>query len=295
MMGRAGGDEERTVVSPSCVVLDFDGTFTDVEREAEPFVRAYVAAIADVLGRDVRESWDRAAAEIAQHPERYGWDYQGRIVAPADADPYIRSTTIAQRVFDEAGVLQNPETRELVAETLFHSAYRQTGTAFRPGARETVEAILASGVPTFVVTNARTDVVTRKLDELSPRGVEALQIVGNARKFALDEPASPDARFDAVPRQLQLPGLERPVFPRRGRYFDALAQIWERTGATPDTTLVCGDIYELDLTLPIELGMHVHLLSSPRTPRYELDAIAALGPRGSHGAEISTVLAWLAA
>lgn len=279
---------------PSCVVLDFDGTFTDVEREAEPFVSAYVAAIADLLGRDVSEMWQRHAAEIALHPDRYGWSYEGRIVAPADADPYIRATTIAQRVFDEARVLQSPETRETIAESLFHMAYRQTRTAFRPGARETVEAILASGIPTYVVTNARTDVVTRKLGELAPRGGEALRIVGNARKFALDEPTERDVRFDAVPTTRELPGLGRPVFPRRGRYFDALAQIWRDTGATAETTFVCGDIYELDLTLPIELGAHVHLLSSPHTPRYELDALAALGSRAAHGPDLGALLGRLA-
>lgn len=279
---------------PSCVVMDFDGTFTDVEREAEPFLAAYVAAIADLLGRDVSDAWVRHAAEIALHPDMYGWSYEGRIVAPADADPYIRATTIAQRVFDEAGVLRDPENRETIAEALFHMAYRQTTTAFRPGARETVEAILESGTPTYVVTNARTDVVTRKLGELAPRGGERLRIVGNARKFALDEPSARDARFDAVPAQRELPGLARPVFPRRGRYFDALAHIWQDTGATAETTFVCGDIYELDLTLPIELGAHVHLLSSTRTPRYELDAIAALGPRGAHGTELAALLGRLA-
>jgi len=278
-------------VTPRCIILDFDGTFTDVEREAVPFVAAFRAEVADLLGRAIDGAWEEAATEIARHPGRYGWVHEGRIVAPAWADPYILSTTIAQRIFDGAGILRDPKTRAAVTSTLYHLAYEHTQAAFRPGAREVLEAIAASGIPAYVVTNARTDAVARKLGVLGPSGIERLAIVGDAQKFVVGEPKVADARFDAVAVERSIEGLERPVYPRRGRYFDALARIMAETGTTPAEVLVCGDIYELDLALPIELGMNVQLVTGGSTPKHEIAAIEALGARGGHAGDLRAILA----
>jgi FMN phosphatase YigB (HAD superfamily) len=278
-------------VTPRCLILDFDGTFTDVAREAEPFVAAFRAEVADLLGRSIDGAWEEAAAEIARHPGRYGWVHEGHVVAPAGADPYIQSTTIAQRIFDGAGILGDPKTRAAVTSTLYHLAYEHTHTAFRPGAREVLEAIVASGIPAYVVTNARPDAVRRKLATLGPAGLEKLGIVGDAQKFVVGEPKAPDARFSVVPAERTIEGLERPVYPRRGRYFDALRAIMEATGKTPAEVLVCGDIYELDLSLPIELGMSVQLVTGASTPAHEIRAIEALGARGGHAGDLRAILA----
>jgi hypothetical protein len=103
---------------------------------------------------------------------------------------------------------------------------------------------------------------------------------GDAGKFVVAPASGADARFERVRSEIRVSGLTRPILPRRGRYFDALAAIWEETGARPESTLVCGDIFELDLALPAELGADVHLVRRPRTHRYEMDAVAALGKRG---------------
>jgi FMN phosphatase YigB (HAD superfamily) len=268
----------------ACIILDFDGTFTDVEREAAPFVESFQASVFDLLGRDAREAWQAAAAAIAREPTRHGWTHEGRVVAPAAADPYIRSTTAAQLVFDAAGVLRDGRTRAGVVQVLYHLAYERTATAFRPEAREVLETLVRTGIAVHVVTNAKTDVVERKLRTLWPEGLAQVTIVGDARKFVVGEPEHADPRFARVPEKRYLPGLERPVYPRRGRYFEALARILDETGARPEEALVCGDIFELDLTLPIELGMNVHLVTGPQTPAYEIAALQALGPRASHGA-----------
>ncbi len=39
----------------NCIVLDFDGTFTDVYEEARDVPRAYRADVADLAGRDVSD------------------------------------------------------------------------------------------------------------------------------------------------------------------------------------------------------------------------------------------------
>lgn len=277
-------------MTPRALILDFDGTFTDVAREAEPFVPVFRAAVVDLLGREIDAAWEEAAAEIARHPGRYGWVYEGRIVAPAGADPYIQTQTIVQRVFDGAGILRDPKTRAAVTNTLYRLAYEHTRTAFRPGAREVLAAVATSGLAAYVVTNASTDVVRRKLEELDPATLERLGVVGDAQKYVVCEPREPDPRFGGVAAESHLEGLERPVYPRRGRYFEALARIMKETGARPEEVLVCGDIYELDLALPIALGMQVQLVTGATTPRHEIRAVEALGARGGHAGELGAIL-----
>lgn len=279
-------------MSIRCVVLDFDGTFTDVEVEGAPFVEKFRGALADLLGRSVDAEWDAAMAEIRTHPAKYGWPYEGRIVAPA-ADPYVRSTAAAHLVLDGAGVLADRDRRHAILQVFYHQSYRHTVTAFRPDARAVLEKILSSGLAAYVVTNATPDVVARKLRELAPAGLERLHVAGDAQKFVVCEATTPDPRFDAIPAELRLDGLERPLHPRRGNYFDALVKIWRETGAGPAETLVVGDIFELDLLLPSQLGCHVQLVDSPGTPPHERAQIAALGPRGAHSPQLSACLSRL--
>ena len=278
-------------MSIRCVVLDLDGTLTDVPRESPPFVEAFPALVSDLLGRDLGASW--AAAERAVHarsPE-LGWLIEGHMVGPADADPYILASSAAQIVFDEAGVLaRDASLRSEITTTIFRRAYHRTTTAFRPEAKEVLEALLARLPTVYVVTNAATEVATRKLAELAPEGLERLRIRGDAGKFMIGPPSRPDPRFAAIPREKRLPGLARPVLLERGRYFDALAAIWAESGAGPESTLVCGDIFELDLALPAELGAHVHLVERETTYRYERDAVHALGARGGVSEGLTALL-----
>jgi len=158
---------------------------------------------------------------------------------------------------------------------------------FRPDALEVAEKALEQGVPVYVVSNSRTDNVVAKLERLSSDLLARLEVRGDARKFHLVEPSTPDPRFDAVPAVLELEGLPREIYLRRGRYFDALRAIWEATGTTPERTLVAGDIFELDLALPAALGATVHLVGREDTPEWERRA-AAQG--GSFSTELSGVL-----
>lgn len=270
-----------------CVVLDFDGTFTDVEHEAVPFLDAYRTALAELVGASIDEPWERAVEKVRRDPDAYGFEFAGRIVAPSHADPYILATSVATLVLDEAGLGSRVERAEAL-ENIFRTAYAESDTKFRDDAREVVEAVLDHGAPVFVVSNSHTKPVTEKLARLTPRGAEALQVRGNARKFDLVEPEVADDRFTRVPESLRVEGLSRPVYLRRGRYFDALKRIWDETDTTPAFTLVCGDIFELDLALPAALGASIHLVARERTPAYEHDAVAALG--GTSSVELRSVL-----
>ncbi|MFT3774578.1 MAG: hypothetical protein QM820_55175 [Minicystis sp.] len=271
-----------------CVVLDLDGTLTDLPHEAPAFNAAFPALVADLLGRDLGGAWEKAVRLVRERSPELPWIIEGRAIAPADADPYILASSAAQLVFDEFAVLtRDPALRSDVITTIFRRAYQQTGAAFRPEVKAVLEAILARVPAVFVVTNAATEVAKRKLESLAPAGIERLRIRGDARKFLIGPAAKADDRFAAVPREKHVAGLQRPVLLERGRYFDALAAIWQESGAAPEKTLVCGDIYEMDLALPAALGASVHLVKRERTFGYEIDAVTALGDRGgvSEGVE----------
>jgi hypothetical protein len=267
------------------VILDFDGTFTRVDEEAAPFLEAYRDGLGALLGGPIDESWERARRIIEADPDRFGWEYEGRIVAPSHADPYILATSIAQLLLREHGAAPAD------TEPLFREAYASAGTVFREDARAVVEAVLDRGVPVYVVTNSHTTDVRRKLERLGARGADTLPIRGDAQKWRLDDPVPADPRFDALPRELRVDGLARPIFVRRGRYFDALRAIWSETDTTPAGTLVCGDIFELDLALPSQLGARVHMVGREGTPAYERAAVSAA--RGTFSTELRGLLARL--
>ncbi|NMO21951.1 HAD family hydrolase, partial [Pyxidicoccus fallax] len=210
-----------------------------------------------------------------------GWDLGGRVVAPATADPYLTATCAAHRLLQRFGKGADEALRSEAVQGLYREAYAYSATAFKPEAKEVLEALLATGLPVTVVTNAHTDLVEKKLDQLAPKGRERLKVSGDARKFLLDAPAVADARFDAVPETQVLDGvLRRPIYLRRGRYFEALKRVWDATGTRPEETLVAGDIYELDLALPAALGAQVQLVARDNVLPYELKAIEGLGARG---------------
>lgn len=274
-----------------CIILDFDGTFTDVEREAAPFVSVFRDAVSDLLGRDITATWQATGEQIAKDPGHYGWVHEGRIVAPSGADPYIRSTSIAQIIFDSNRILQSSVTRAAILQALYHLSYEQTLTAFRPHAKEVLEALAASGIPTFVVTNAKTDAALKKLTTLGPTGLDRIEVHGDARKFMVTEPEHAHPLFARVSETMHLVGLPRPVYPRRGRYFEALVRVMERAGAKPEEAIVCGDIFELDLSLPVQLGMQVHLVTGPHAPpAHEVSYLNSLGSRAGYGDDLRLIL-----
>lgn len=278
--------------SMQCIVLDFDGTFTRVDEEAAPFVEAFRRGLGEHLARSSsplppEQRWEAAAKIVEGDPDRHGWEYDGAIVAPAHADPYIRCTTIGQLLLAEDGLTVGQRTE--ILQGLYRQCYPLARTVFRPDAKLVVEALLASGVPLYVVSNSATEHVRAKIDALDPIGKHAIQVRGDARKFVIHEPERSHELFDALPAQMELPGLGRPIYLRRGHYFDALRKIWDETGARPETTMVCGDIFELDLAMPARLGARVHLVARPETPEYERRAVRAM-PGGSASQDLAGLL-----
>jgi len=273
-------------MSKRLVIFDFDGTLTDAEREGAPFRGGYLQDISTLTGwtlERVEEVASRVEREIAARPEAYGWLFQGQIVAPATVDPYLRMMPVARQVLDEADALMNPSDRERVLDGLLYKYnYQKTIEAFREGALSCLQALVEGS--TFVVTNSHTDAVQGKIRTLEAQRVSEgghgpsltpliERVHGRAKKYIIDDELS------ALPAQLSLPGLNRPVLLRRRYYYEVLDQLRAQAGVSWSEVWVFGDIFELDLSLPISLGAQVGLMANTFTPKWELDYLES-HPRG---------------
>lgn len=272
--------------APQVLILDFDGTMTDADAEGEPFIAGYLDDLEALVGADtpdkkavVRGLADDVFRELHDTPEKHPFRWKGKAVAPASVDPYLRMVPVADRIFDRHDAFANRVDRgRLTGGVLYRHNYARTQgrPVFRPGAAEAIAAL--AGTCTYVVTNSHTAAVADKIHTLDERhggcAWLAPNVRGDAQKFEVDDD------WDGVPAELAVPGLiDRSVLLRRRRYHDRLAAVLAEVGASFTDAIVVGDIFELDLALPLALGARVGLVRSPHTPPYEVAFVAA-HPRG---------------
>ena len=265
------------------LVLDFDGTMTDAEAEGRPFRDGYLDDLCALVGRGPKDAEiygiaEAVEAELVLDPAAHPFLWMGRAVAPATVDPYLRMVPIAHRILDQFGAIPDPQDRaRLLGNVLYRYNYAKTlgHPVFRPGAGDVLRSL--AGTHAWIVTNSDTHAVAGKiaaLDREAP-GVAWLtsRVRGHARKFDVDE------TWTGAPSELAVPGLDRPVLLRRRAYHDILRELLDGAGATFTELVVIGDIFELDLALPLSLGARIGLVTSTHTPPYERAFVAA-HPRG---------------
>ena len=277
------------------LVLDFDGTMTDAEAEGRPFRDGYLDDLCTLVGppvgdQDVLALAAEVETELERAPASHPFLWMGRAVAPATVDPYLRMVPIAHRILDRWGAMKDAVDRgRLLGSVLYKYNYAKTlgHPVFRAKAGETLRTL--AGSPTWIVTNSDTHAVAGKialLDRDVP-GVAWLtsRVRGYAKKFDVDD------TWQGAPESLELPDLDRPVLLRRREYFTKLQQILDEANATFAELVVVGDIFELDLAMPLALGARVGLVTSPRTPAYER-AFVQGHPRGALIDDLASVPAF---
>jgi hypothetical protein len=261
------------------LVLDFDGTMTDAEAEGRPFRDGYLEDLALLVGLaadapEIRALAEQVEADIAAAPAAHPFLWSGRPVAPATVDPYLRMVPIAHRILDHYGAMPRAEDRgRLLGSVLYKYNYAKTlgHPVFRAGAGAMLTAL--DGTRTWIVTNSDTHAVAGKiaaLDRDAP-GVAWLtsRVRGFARKFDVDD------SWTGAPGEMTIPGLDRSVLLRRRSYFEILSEVLAEAGSSFEELVVIGDIFELDLAMPLALGARVGLVASPRTPDYERAFVTA--------------------
>ncbi|MBI5002622.1 hypothetical protein HZC31_04505 [Candidatus Woesearchaeota archaeon] len=253
------------------LIWDFDGTATKVDEEAVNFVVGYKEGFAKAVNvslRTLNPFWNIMERRVRENPTQHGWTVNGKIVAPAYADPLVECRTIGDFLLLEHGEYQHdPQKRDALLYKLFRENYPKCTIVFKEDAAAAFRAS-QDFTPTYVVTNSETDAVQGKINLLGT-DVSRITVLGGAKKYVLDD------EWIALPESLEEPGFGRPLYLRRKNYADILSRIMKEKGVAPEQVLVAGDIYELDLLLPQQLGMHIALLPRERTPAYERSAVTS--------------------
>ena len=267
------------------VVFDFDGTCTDVPAVHQAYLEEYRRLLALEVAPCPHQEWEHALEVVRGRSPQEGWMLGGAPSAPAAADPYILGGEAAAWL-SRTRRWTKPLPRDLHARAVV------VGEApFRPECARVLGEVAATGVAVHFISNSETATVSGRLDRLlagDPTLRARIHVQGSAAKFAIREPPldpalgtppiSPRLRaaFAALPGEAPRQ-LDRPIYLRRGAYLAALATLWGDDPAAPAATLVCGDIWELDLAMPAALGCAVHLIErgAPyQTYPYERAALA---------------------
>lgn len=270
------------------VVFDFDGTCTRVEDVATAYEERCLELFARAVQQDVDKPFREALLRVRAASPKLGWTMAGLPSAPAAADPYIAVGEAMRLVLEEQHLERNA-----AIDRIHHEANDDCTAPWRAEVERVLAAFYARGITIHFVSNSLTDKIAGRLDELLGADTplrRAIEVLGDARKFVLRELESASiaaplrARFEQLaPHSGDADG--RPILLRRGAYFEALASVWQQEDRAAET-LIVGDIFELDLAMPIALGTQVHLVRrEPKYPTYpyEIEEVRTLGARGSFG------------
>ncbi len=266
------------------LVFDFDGVMTDQTEEALRVREIFIATLKERCGLPparIDALIERAAGEIRRAPHSHGWKDQGRISAYANEDLFIETVGLASCLRELADTERGDFylAREALQQTdapgyvnLSQYAYEKMVQETRQGRLKPTDAAMAplfqkflqQGHEIVVVSNSAT---TRILDLLEKAGLDAVdhdanpkarfRVRGNARKFDLGE----------HPRGFEVEGYR----------IDTSRPNYERIIREERPNTVTGDVFSLDLALPLHLtrlepetfgGMTVFLREQHYTPAW---------------------------
>ncbi len=254
------------------VVSDFDGTLTDVDKEAAPYTPGFQNSLARKLDLNLDHlvrMWNLGEEEIRKSPSKFGWFVNEIIMASAYADPYQMGNAATTIILDKLGKVTDLTERQDLLGELFKENYELTITCLRDGL-DPFMSIVKSLASLCIVTNSSPDKVQSKILTL-PSNHSDVPLYGFAKKYV------PTPLWERVPEKTRIQGLERDIYVRRGIYGDLLLRLMDEKKLTPEEVLVIGDIYELDLVLPQFMGMKIGLLPRVSTPDFEKQAVIKAG------------------
>ena len=287
------------------IVLDFDGTCTQIPPIFEAYLDLYRKGLNE-SGLNVTPSeWRDAQAIVRQHSPKAGWTVAGCPSAPAAADPYILADEAIRLILRRRGATTP------VPPTIHTQAYDTALAPWREEARDAFSHLVERGVQLHFVSNSSTAFISGRLRDLFGGGnpvAAKISVQSGAGKFRICELSWDDQtavsteatrRFQALPvayGEKPLPETERPIYLRRGAYFEAINRVLAGDFDALTNTVFCGDIWEMDLAMPYALGAKVHLLDRAApfdTYSYERRALVGYGDRGKTSADLSGLLDWL--
>lgn len=230
-------------MSQPVYIFDFDGILTDAEAEGAPFTSGYLddlSALTDIYRPVIEQLATRFAAEISPND---GWIFDRQTVAPACVDPYLRIMPVAHAILTLYRAFMDPLDRARLLGVLHRHNYEKSATVFRTAT-------------------------------MNPMNWLVERIIGSAQKYVNDP------QWQRVPDLMWIDNLARPVLLRRRLYFKTLESLRTKAQAKWKDVTVVGNIFELELALPLALGARVVLMGNEHTPLYEI-AYLARHPRAN--------------
>jgi FMN phosphatase YigB (HAD superfamily) len=253
------------------VLSDFDGVLTNLAPEAARVTEIFLDRMWEADPTDegpLPEVLATAYADMEESPERHGWRVNGRITAFANEDGFIRINGLGA-CLDEQVSRGNRGARVLLAglakvgigsftglaQTCYETMVRETAAGkirpLDPEATAALKALIGRGDEVVVVSNSGTERICQLLRSagFDPKqdarpGEGKLRVRGNARKFVLGgEPR----HFDVGDYRV---ATDRPHYER--------ILIEERAD------VIVGDVFSLDLALPLDLARRGSTIGKPR-------------------------------
>lgn len=265
------------------LVSDFDGVWTDPRAEADAIRDLMISRLVEVTElpqERVKTIFSEIEQEFIQNPFNYGWLFEGNITAYAMEDMYGRNHAIAIAIWDnKPSFEESPLLREAIvklssnADNFANDCFRDGRDSYReinksflvPQAAEVVSKLRERGYKMTIVSNSK---VTHILDlfEAADVSLDSFEVIGGARKFHL-------GFVPSIPETLNWQGAQ--VSLKRPHYLEVLERL------KPDA--VIGDVFSLDLSLPIYLRNNQEgwkhfrggLISQPYTPSWVLGSSPA--------------------
>ena len=250
------------------ILVDFDGVWTTVDGQAAAVDAARARRLAELSGlppESIARCEDAVATALAAEPLRHGWRQGGRITAYADEDPFLRHNALTNgiAILAAAGQPDCVAARDALAarghedlgalgSAIFleasHAYLDDHGHDLLPDAPAVLRSLLAVADVVFC-TNFTTGAVARSW---VPRGfvfegpdaTPGLTLRGEAQKQTLTADPERTVAFG-----------DRPVAVDRAHYRAVLE------AARPD--VVVGDVFSLDLALPLALAADGHPTCRP--------------------------------
>lgn len=239
------------------IVMDFDGVFTDPSQEGAECYKNFRDAIValelpELQGLASVDSWlGELMVRQASQPIQFGWRSENRISAFSFEDPFIRAIGLADYL-DHLVKNKDP----LATKVLSHLAKSKDVSHFGglsewsfhqlklkkhadPEALEWVRNALKKGTDVWIVSNSASEKIEEFLNQNGFDQTLRPKVRGGAKKFGLgSKPKKVRIAQDSELGEVWV-DTDRPL------YEQALLEI------KPDA--VIGDVFSLDLALPIRL------------------------------------------
>jgi len=284
------------------IVMDFDGTCTQIPVIYKPFLAEYLAGLnKTVFAQDPvsPKEWMEAQEQVRKHSPRAAWTIATAPAGPAAADPYIFSSECGKYLLRKKNI-----SKDIPIE-VFVNAQTPNPAPWRPEARNIFETLLKQNIRVTFISNTGSATIIDRLKTLLsvtelPNG---LAVRSGAQKFNIAEltfdskiPADVQKLFQHLPVVHSDTGIGRPVHLRRAAYFEAICSAFGNDLGRMATSVFCGDIWEMDLAMPYMLGANINLVERAApfdTYEFERKGVSSAGRRGKISKDLNGLLEWI--